>query len=341
MTAQPIAPHPTAITAFIGASPRGPRATPTRCARWGDFVTTFGDFAHSPRLAHAVHGFFLNGGDQCVVVNAPIEAALPEALATLQDAPGVTLVAAPGWSAPESHEALLGHCEAAGSQLAILDPPRELPGTGVDSLVRPRASQSGALYFPWLRVHDPGTGEEVAQPPSGHVAGIFARVARERGVHYAPADAVVRGAVGLTWEVTQGEHDILHPRRINVIRTFTKRGVRIWGANTLAEVGFRLIASKRLLDHVALSVQEGTRWVAEAPRGDATMKEVRAQVAAFLEGLWRDGVLPGGDGVGYTVRCDAGMQTPEVEAAGALVFEFGVSLGRPGRFVGMRVVHGG
>ncbi|MEO1266801.1 MAG: phage tail sheath subtilisin-like domain-containing protein [Myxococcota bacterium] len=338
----PIVVRSMAIAAFLGTGARGPLYTPITCATWSDYVAHWGDFMESGVLAHAVHGFFTNGGQQCVVVGVETASAesVRRGLALLEKRTEVGLVAAPGWSDPAIHEALLSHCEAVGPRMAILDPPRELPGRGVDSLERPRASQWGAFYFPWIVVHDGHRGD-IAQPPSGHVAGIFARVDRERGVHYAPADAVVRGALGVTWEVNQREHDILHPKRINAIRPFNKRGIRIWGANTLAETGFRLIASKRTLDMVALSIQEGTRWVEEAPHSPETHRKVKVQVTEFLNRLWDDGLLPGGEGEGFMVRCDASLQTPEVESAGAFVLEVAISLNRPRRWIRFRVVHGG
>ena len=240
----------------------------------------------SQYLAHGVYGFFNNGGSRCFVVNvgspegAKVEAkpaaakgddkaevkAAPapsggggrEALYIGKDGgPGartglkcfeeideIAIVAAPGQVSPAVQDALLSHCETRKDRFAILDSPETISG-GVDRLPKPRDSKYGAYYFPWIQVYDPEQGN-VFVPPSGHIAGVYSRVDSERGVHKAPANELVRGALGLKYNVSKGEQDLLNPKGINAIRTMSG-GIRIWGARTLSsDPSWRYINVRRL-----------------------------------------------------------------------------------------------
>ncbi len=133
--------------------------------------------------------------------------------------------------------AMISHCELMGDRLAILDPP---PGLNAQQIKEWRVDKVGydskhaALYWPWFKVFDPATGQNVFVPPSGHMAGIWARSDATRGVHKAPANEVVRGAIQLETNITRSEHDLLNPNGINAIRSFPGRGIRVWGARTLS-----------------------------------------------------------------------------------------------------------
>jgi len=108
-------------------------------------------------------------------------------------------------------------------------------------------SKYAAYYYPWLQIADPQTGITMLIPPGGHIAGIYARIDTERGVHKAPANEVIRGALGLAMTVTKGEQDGLNPIGVNCIRSFPGRGIRVWGARTLSSDGsWRYINVRRL-----------------------------------------------------------------------------------------------
>lgn len=335
---------PASTTAFLGVTTRGTCDAPTRCRSWGEYVLHFGGFEEGGVLAHAVHGFFVNGGEQAVIVSLSAKVDLPaSALAsglTLIEANAeIGLVVAPGCCTPAHHEALLDHCEKVGLRFAILDSPHD-PGAGVDRLERPRASSAGALYFPWIVVHDPRSGDR-PQPPSGHLAGLFARVERSRGLRHPPANEVLRGAIGVVWAITQGENEILHPKGINAIRDFPRDGIRVWGERTLARRGLSRVSSKRRLDAIIRSVHEGTRYVESFTASESTpahAHEVLERCRAFFNHLWQEGLLVGGEGQGFVVRCTLAAQTDE-GSPGSLVLEAGIALSKPGRFVMFRVVH--
>lgn len=129
-------------------------------------------------------------------------------------------------------QGLIAHCEAMGDRIAILDP---LPGLSPQQVRTWRTETTGfdskyaALYYPWIKVLDLGLGRNVFVPPSGHIAGVWARNDDSRGVHKAPANEVIRGAVALETQLTKGEQDLLNPIGVNCVRLFAGRGIRVWG----------------------------------------------------------------------------------------------------------------
>ena len=133
--------------------------------------------------------------------------------------------------------AMIAHCELMGDRMAILDPP---PGLNAQQIKEWRVDKAGydskyaALYWPWVKAADPASGKNIHMPPSGFMAGIWGRNDDTRGVHKAPANEVVRGAISLEVQITKNEHDLLNPVGINCLRTFPGRGIRVWGARTLS-----------------------------------------------------------------------------------------------------------
>src|SRR5262249_24571527 len=129
--------------------------------------------------------------------------------------------------------AMIAHCELMGDRMAILDPPPNLNPQQVREWRVDKAgydSKYAALYWPWVKVADPVLGQNIFVPPSGHMAGIWARSDSTRGVHKAPANEVVRGAITLETACTRNEQELLNPEGVNVIKAFPGRGVRVWGA---------------------------------------------------------------------------------------------------------------
>ncbi len=165
--------------------------------------------------------------------------------------------------------AMIAHCEHLGDRLAILDAPPDMTPQEIKKWRMDTAgfdSQYAALYYPWIRVDDPIQNRPLAIPPSGYMAGIWARSDNTRGVHKAPANEVVRGAVGLVYNTTKGEQDTLNPFGINCIRAFPGMGIRVWGARTLSSnPSWRYINVRRLFNYVEKSIERGTQWVVFEP----------------------------------------------------------------------------
>ncbi|MFF4243634.1 phage tail sheath family protein [Streptomyces sp. NPDC001822] len=237
---------------------------------------------------------------------------------------------------------LIAHCELMGDRLAIIDPP---PGLNARQIRVWRQETSNydskyaALYYPWIKVFDPAGGQTRLIPPSGHIAGIWARNDSERGVHKAPANEVVRGAVDLEMQITRGEQDLLNPIGVNCIRTFPGRGIRVWGARTLSsDPAWRYLNVRRYFNYLEESILNGTQWVVFEPNDQALWARIRRNISAFLVTEWRSGALFGATAEdAYYVKCDAETNPPESVDLGRVICQIGVSPVKPAEFVIFRL----
>src|SRR5205085_1347471 len=140
-----------------------------------------------------------------------------------------------------------------------------------------------ALYHPWVTVADPASGPDIAMAPSGHMAGLYARVDNERGVHKAPANEVIRGIQKLADDVTKREQDLLNPKNINALRYFPGRGNRVWGARVVtSDAAWKYINVRRLFIYVEQSIDYGTQWVVFEPNDEPLWARVRQTIENFL-----------------------------------------------------------
>ena len=237
-------------------------------------------------------------------------------------------------------QALLDHCTNMKDRMAILDSP---PGLSPQEIKKWRDSEThfdsafGAMYYPWIKVAGPD-GAPIEVPPCGHIAGVWARNDTERGVHKAPANEVVRGALEAATQVTKGEQELLNPIGVNCIRTFTGRGVRVWGARTLSsDPAWRYVNVRRLFNYVEESIERGTQWVVFEPNDEDLWARVRRDVGAFLTGVWRDGMLFGGTPTeAFFVKCDAELNPVDVRDRGQLFIDVGMAPVKPAEFVVFR-----
>ncbi|MCW2603323.1 MAG: tail protein, partial [Pseudonocardiales bacterium] len=214
--------------------------------------------------------------------------------------------------------------------------------TGPAPSLRPRRSDGGwgAVYFPHLWVRDPFSGERIQVPPSGHIAGIWARTDATRGVHKAPANETVRGALDLTQRLTDQEQGVLNDAGVNAIRFFSSDGIKVWGARTLADPSseWRYLNVRRLITMVEESIVNSTRWIVFEPNDPALWKAIRRDVTAFLTRLWRDGALFGRTPEeSFFVRCDSETNPPEVIDAGQVVTLIGLAPVKPAEFIVFRI----
>src|SRR5262249_50554802 len=196
-----------------------------------------------------------------------------------------------------------------------------------------------ALYYPWIEVFDPATGQNRFMPPSGHVAGLWSRTDTERGVHKAPANEVVRGAVELQNNITKGEQDLLNPVGVNCLRAFPGRGLRVWGARTLSsDPAWRYINVRRLFNYLEESILLGTQWVVFEPNDERLWGTIRRNIAAFLMEEWRRGALFGSSpDEAFYVKCDRETNPPDVVDRGQVICEIGICPVKPAEFVIFRL----
>jgi len=480
--ARPIEGVGTAVAAFVGLAENGPFNTPTQVTNWTQFTSQFGEFVEGSYLAHAVYGFFNNGGGRCYVVRVGSEAVSPAAtlelpsaaeagttaytivareagptgndisvqvedasegapeetfrlvvksgavtepldnltakagdrnavtvvnkesklielqevsktavakrrpasgtynltggtsatpekidtddyvgdpddrsgLGGFQAVDDVTMICVPDLMAAYQaqlidldgvhaiQQAMIDHCTLMHDRMAILDAPPDLnPQDVLDWRMNKTNYDSAfaALYYPWIEVFDPKTRQNIQVPPCGRMAGIWSRNDDTRGVAKAPANEVVAGALGLKTQVTRGEHDTLNPEGINVIRSFPGRGIRVWGARTLAsDQEWRYLNVRRLFNYVEESILEGTQWVVFESNDLDLWERIRRTITAFLMRVWRDGALFGATPEqAFYVKCDEETNPPEQVEAGQVTIEIGIAPVRPAEFVVFRL----
>ena len=337
------------------------------------------DRPEADHLIHALRGFFQNGGPRAYVIATEDERSVigdPRRRTGLHAAAGLdepALVVCPGVSDVAAQRAVLEHCETMRDRFAVLDAPREVddldrltrvatvdapaagggdaraegdgpparPAGGAPGL-KPAISEEGfgSLNFPWIVVSHHRTGDPVPAPPSGHVAGLYARTDARRGVHKAPANEVVAGALGLTYNAARAELGMLNRAGVNVIRAFPRRGIRLFGARTLGDPSseWRYVNVRRFLIFVEESLQLGLMRAVFEPHDQFSRDSLRMQIASFLTLQWRDGALVGATPEeAFFVKCDVENNPPESVEAGVLRCDVGLAVVRPAEFVVVRL----
>ncbi len=380
--AAPIAGVGTSTAAFIGVWPDpwpDPNATEpdktvipttmTKPAKLGDIVpcTNFTDFKQAfggysaastgqNQLAHAVRGFFDNGGTFCYVARAATEGDIDAVLTKFEAYDDVSMVAAPGVPAdvakPAAILSILTHCTKMGDRIAIFDAPASvvdpakdlkplLPG-GANAIYQ--ASDFGAVYTPWLNVYDAATKVTKAVPPSGHIAGIYARTDATRGVHKAPANEQVLGAINPSVQIGKAQQAEVNLIGGNCIRVMNG-AMKVWGARTLANDSspgaaplHKYVPIRRLLSFLYKSIDHGTQWAVFEPNGPDLWARIIRNVGSFLTSVWAQGALAGTVAQeAFYVKCDAENNPPDQRANGLLVVEVGVATVFPAEFVVFRI----
>jgi uncharacterized protein len=323
------------------------------CTNFSEFKKSFGDFstdAGQRNLAHAVYGFFNNGGTRCFVVREASTATIASsALSNFEAIDEIAIVAAPGITDANVRSAVVTHCQQqTQDRFAIFDSASEIAGDITpETLNPPPNSNYAAFYFPWIQVFDPATKTQdpdgdglIYAPPSGHIAGIYARVDTNRGVHKAPANEVVLGALGLRHNISRAQQDGLNPSGINVLRDLNGN-IRVWGARTIggdANGEWRYLSVRRLFLFLRESIDQGTQWVVFEPNTPDLWAKITRNVTAFLTNVWRAGALFGATPQeAFYVKCDAETNPPEVRDAGQVVTEIGVAVVKPAEFVIFRI----
>jgi phage tail sheath protein FI len=245
--------------------------------------------------------------------------------------------------------ALIEHCELRGERVAILDAPVHDSGRAYSAaeILEWRAefeSDRGyaSLYYPWVKVLDPlrlGGSPVRAVPPSGHIAGLYARIDANPGVHKAPANEETRWAEDVTFEIESALQGALNPVSVNCLRAFPGRGIVVYGARTLStDPQWRYVNVRRLLLMIRKAVELSTQWVVFEPHDDMLRQKVVQSISGYLDGLWRRGMLAGATAdEAYFVRCDATNNPPGDVGNGQIVTDVGVAAASPAEFIVFRI----
>ena len=252
----------------------------------------------------------------------------------------VSIMAVPGVTDSDVQLALVAHCENTKSRFAVLDIPLDKKKVG-DVLDHRNMFDTSyaALYHPWLEVFDPLARKSSYMPPSGAMVGIYARTDTERGVQKAPANEVVRGCTGLSCPYNEGEQDILNPQGVNLIRSFTGRGICVWGARTASSNPlWKYINVRRLFIFVEESLKANTNWVVFEPNSEALWGRVQRTIELFLSSMWRSGALAGtSPGEAFFVNIGRSTMTQDDIDNGRLICNIGIAPVKPAEFVIFRI----
>jgi Bacteriophage tail sheath protein len=300
----------------------------------------------------------LNGvGNPGTILNSHLSGGTDGAAITLADYRGATTLGARSGLAafedvddiaivgiPDEHRLtnltgeLIDHCEKMRDRFAVTAVNQGT--TDIANLRPPRDSRYGGIYYPWIRIIDPLSGAPKLIPPTGHVMGVYARSDTERGVHKAPANEVVRGAIDVEFLVAKGEQDLLNPRGINVIRVFPGRGIRVWGARTMSSDGaWKYVNVRRLFLFLEESIDEGTQYAVFEPNDVSLWERLRGSVTAFLTTQWRAGMLQGRTpDEAFFVKIGLGeTMTQDDIDNGRVIMLIGIAPVKPAEFVIFRV----
>jgi hypothetical protein len=243
---------------------------------------------------------------------------------------------------------MIRHCESAQDRIALIDPPpppEEDPTSSLDDVQSWRQrfeTRYAALYFPWLRVLDPlriDRQETRALPPSGHIAGVYARSDRAIGVHKAPANEELEWMQGTAIAISAAEQGLLNPEGINVIRPFAGRGIRVYGARTLSrEPLWRFVNVRRLMMMIEEALSESLQWAVFENNDYSLRQTLSMAVSSFLRELWQRGALVGAiPEEAYGVKCDEQNNPPDSVELGRLFVDVAVAPVKPAEFVVFRI----
>jgi hypothetical protein len=258
----------------------------------------------------------------------------------------ISIVAAPGYSAiPNGDDmfsvqsAVIDHCEKMKYRIAVLDTPPDQLVSGALDHRNLRSSNYAALYYPWIVVANPLRDERLKLPPSGFVAGIYARNDTEHEVFKAPANEVVRLAIDFEQRLNKAQQDVLNPAGVNCFRFFPGRGFLLWGARTISDdPEWKYVSLRRYFAYLEHSIDRGTQWVVFENNSRQLWDNVRHTIEDFLLNEWKMGGLIGDKPEqAYFVRCDMTTMTQNDLDNGRLVCLIGVAPVRPAEFVIFRI----
>jgi phage tail sheath protein FI len=256
----------------------------------------------------------------------------------------VAIVAVPGSVDTAVQQAVRDHCESTADRFGILDSMTGAASTIPQLKLQFAQVRSGrgyvALYYPWITARNPMTGDTELMPPSGYIAGIYARTDAQRGVHKAPANTNIRGAIGLEHKLTDDEQGPLNLLGINILRVFPMESQpMVWGARTTAtDRNWQYVNIRRLFLFLEESIQEGIRWGLFEPNNLQLWQKLNRSITEFLLRVWRYGGLFGATPKeAFYVRIDEALNPPADRALGRLTIEIGVKPSYPAEFIIVRI----
>ena len=269
-------------------------------------------------------------------------------LLSLEDLDDIAIVAAPGsthnysTNTDEAHaivNSLITHAQKMRYRIAVIDAGNGMTIGDVRAMRAQFDTSWAAFYYPWIEILDPITNQPNIMPPSGFVAGIYARNDINRAVYKAPANEVVNLAIGFEKLLNKAQQEVLNPEGINAFRFFEGRGYRLWGARTMSsDTEWMYVNLRRYFAFLEHSIDKGTQWAVFEPNGERLWANVRSTIDDFLFDQWQNGALLGDKPEkSYFVHCDRSTMTQNDLDQGRLVCLIGVAPLRPAEFVIFRI----
>lgn len=293
-----------------------------------------------------------DGGEPVGATVVAGAASYERALGLLELVEDISIVAAPGHSSyadtsfRDIQGLLIGHAERMKYRIAVLDTP---PGQTIAEARETRSridSTYAALYHPWVTIANPlarpgndRIPREIPVPPSGFVAGVYARTDIQRGVWKAPANEMVRGALRFETDINFRQQEVLNPEGVNCLRFFYGRGNRVWGARTASsDPEWKYVNVRRYFIYLERSIDRSTQWAVFEPNGESLWANITETVSAFLYNEWRSGALLGTKPEeAFFVRCGRDTMTQADLDNGRLICLVGVAALKPAEFVIFRI----
>ena len=269
-------------------------------------------------------------------------------LKQFEDLDDISIVAAPGSTWDYAHYSddadaiqllLIAHAEYMRYRIAVLDSAQAQSISEIRAMRARLDSKYAALYYPWVTVLDPISNKEIDLPPSGFVAGIYARNDIQRAVYKAPANEVVSLALGFEALLNKAQQEVLNPEGINCFRFFEGRGMRLWGARLISsDPEWKYVNLRRYFAYLEHSIDKSTQWAVFEPNGERLWANLRRTVSDFLLNEWQSGALLGDKPEkAFFVRCDRSTMTQNDLDNGRLVCLIGVAPLYPAEFVIFRI----
>jgi phage tail sheath protein FI len=268
---------------------------------------------------------------------------LDSLLGTLTPYGNVDIVCVPGVTTPVAQGAIGNYCMKLGNRFAILDSQQGASTTDIHTQVAGIRFAGGfaALYYPWILVQSQVTGLNEYWPPSGHLAGIYARTDQQQGVHVAPANASIFGALDLEKRLSDLDQGPLNLYGINVLRVFPGQSTPVvWGARTtyLQNRYWQYVNIRRLFIYLEQSIEQGIRWAVFQPNDQTLWQQLKRSIGDFLTNVWQSGALFGAKASdAFYVRIDDALNPESERALGRLTIEIGVCPSYPAEFIVVRI----
>lgn len=232
----------------------------------------------------------------------------------------------------------MAHCETQFNRFAVLDGVQDT-AVGFPNLLTQYGQVRtpngfAAIYFPWIQVVNPQSGNTEYWPPSGHVIGIYAQTDQARGVYKAPANVPIAGALGLQSLLSNADQGPLNLLGIDILRVFPEQSQPlVWGARTTStDSNWQYVNVRRLFIYLEQSIEQGIRWAVFEPNNLTLWKKLTRTITDFLNRVKADGGI-----VSFYVRIDSALNPPSTQALGQLYIEVGIQPAYPAEFIILRM----